>query len=136
RLEDWQAACLSVVWVGAYFFAPQGMNKIMNERWGNYWHSTLVTKHFVEACEVIDYADHHSGTVHMPPGNFNPYKIAVELFRDIEDGWAAGSVGKQYEELNTLGGRDRCEKNLGKGRKKIFEVRRIYNDVNFIDEFI
>jgi len=34
---------------------------------------------------VIDYADHHSGTVHMQPGGFNPYKIGLELFRDIED---------------------------------------------------
>ena len=64
----------------------------MNEGWASYWHSLLMTRHFVEAKEIIDYADHHSGTVHMPPGNFNPYKIGLELFRDIEDRWEQRQV--------------------------------------------
>jgi stage V sporulation protein R len=102
----------------------------------SYWHSTLMTKHFVEAKEIIDYADHHSGTVHMPPGNFNPYKIGIELFRDIEDRWNKGKFGKEYEESKNLGEKRKWDKGLGLGREKIFEVRRIYNDVNFIDEFM
>ncbi len=94
----------------AYYFAPQGMTKVMNEGWATYWHSTMMTKHYLDASEVIDYADHHSGTVHMPAGEFNPYKIGVEIFRDIEDRWNRGRFGKEYEELDTLGGRDRWEK--------------------------
>ena len=79
------------------------MTKVMNEGWASYWHSTLMTKHFVDAREIIDYADHHSGTVHMPPGNFNPYKIGIELFRDIEDRWNKGKFGKEYDEAKNLG---------------------------------
>jgi stage V sporulation protein R len=135
-LEPWQQDVLSIIRDEAYYFAPQGMTKVMNEGWATYWHSTMMTKHYLHASEVIDYADHHSGTVHMPPGNFNPYKIGVEIFRDIEDRWNKGRHGKEYEELDTLGGRDLWDKNQGEGRKKIFEVRRIYNDVNFIDEFL
>jgi stage V sporulation protein R len=103
RLEDWQIDCLSIVREESYYFAPQGMTKVMNEGWASYWHSTLMTKHFVEATEIVDYADHHSGTVHMPPGNFNPYKIGIELFRDIEDRWNKGRFGKEYEEASALG---------------------------------
>ncbi len=136
RLDDWQADCLSIVREEAYYFAPQGMTKVMNEGWASYWHSTLMTKHFVEAKEIIDYADHHSGTVHMPPGNFNPYKIGIELFRDIEDRWNKGKFGKEYEEAENLGEKKKWDKGLGLGREKIFEVRRVYNDVNFIDEFM
>ena len=102
----------------------------------SFWHSTLMTKHFVEAKEVIDYADHHSGTVHMPPGGFNPYKIGIEMFRDIEDRWNKGKFGKDYDESDSLGERKKWDKGLGLGREKIFEVRRIYNDVQFIDEFM
>ena len=102
----------------------------------SYWHSTMMTRHFLDASEVIDYADHHSGTVHMPPGNFNPYKIGIELFRDIEDRWNKGKFGKEYEEADTLGEKKKWDKGLGQGREKIFEVRRVYNDVNFIDEFM
>jgi stage V sporulation protein R len=136
RLEDWQMDCLSIVREEAYYFAPQGMTKVMNEGWASYWHSTLMTKHFVEAKEIIDYADHHSGTVHMPPGNFNPYKIGLELFRDIEDRWNKGKFGKAYDESDNLGEKKKWDKGLGQGREKIFEVRRMYNDVNFIDEFM
>ena len=136
RLDDWQADCLSIVREEAYYFAPQGMTKVMNEGWASYWHSTLMTKHFVEAKEIIDYADHHSGTVHMPPGNFNPYKIGLEMFRDIEDRWNKGKFGKEYDEAENLGQKKRWDKGLGQGREKIFEVRRVYNDVNFIDEFM
>lgn len=136
RLEDWQADILSLIREEAYYFAPQGMTKVMNEGWASYWHSTLMTKHFVEAREIIDYCDHHSGTVHMPPGGFNPYKIGIELFRDIEDRWNKGRFGKEYEEADDLGAKKKWDKGLGLGREKIFEVRRIYNDVQFIDEFM
>jgi stage V sporulation protein R len=136
RLDDWQMDCLSMVRDEAYYFAPQGMTKVMNEGWASYWHSTLMTKHFVDAKDIIDYADHHSGTVHMPPGSFNPYKIGLELFRNIEDRWNKGQFGKHYEESENLGEKKSWDKGLGLGREKIFEVRRMYNDVNFIDEFL
>ncbi len=136
RLEDWQSDCLSIVREEAYYYAPQGMTKVMNEGWASFWHSTLMTRHFVEAKEIIDYADHHSGTVHMPPGNFNPYKVGIELFRDIEDRWNKGRFGKEYDEADRLGEKKSWDKGLGLGREKIFEVRRVYNDVNFIDEFM
>jgi stage V sporulation protein R len=135
-LEPWQQDVLSIVRDEAYYFAPQGMTKVMNEGWATYWHSTIMTRHYLDATEIIDYADHHSGTVHMPPGNFNPYKIGVEIFRDIEDRWNKGRFGKEFDELDIIGGKDRYDRQLGEGRKKIFEVRRIYNDVNFIEEFL
>lgn len=135
-LEPWQQDVLAIIRDEAYYFAPQGMTKVMNEGWATYWHSTMMTRHYLTAAEVVDYADHHSGTVHMPPGNFNPYKIGVEIFRDIEDRWNKGKFGKEYDELDTLGGKDRYDRQLNQGRAKIFEVRRIYNDVNFIEEFL
>ena len=95
-----------------------------------------MTKHFLDSKEVIDYADHHSGTVHMPPGGFNPYKIGIEMFRDIEDRWNKGKFGKDYDESDNLGEKKKWDKGLGLGREKIFEVRSIYNDVQFIDEFM
>ena len=74
-----------------------------------------MSRHFVTAAEIIDYADHHSGTVHMPPGGFNPYKIGIELFRDIEDRWNKGKFGKEYEEAENLGEKKRWDKGPGPG---------------------
>jgi stage V sporulation protein R len=84
----------SIIRDEAYYFAPQGMTKVMNEGWATYWHSKLMTQHFLEAKEIIHYADQHSGVVHMPPGGFNPYKIGVELFKDIERRWNAASTAR------------------------------------------
>ena len=81
QLAEWQRDILALIRDEAYYFAPQGMTKIMNEGWATYWHSKLMTQHFLESSEIVDYADQHSGVVHMPPGGFNPYKIGVELFK-------------------------------------------------------
>jgi stage V sporulation protein R len=135
-LEDWQADVLSIIRDESYYFAPQAMTKIMNEGWASYWHSKLMTQHFLEAREIVHYADQHSGVVHMPPGGFNPYKIGIELFKDIERRWDTGQHGEAWERLERLGERERFDDSSMGGREKIFEVRRIYNDVNFIDEFL
>jgi len=135
-LETWQQDVLSIIRDEAYYFAPQAMTKVMNEGWATYWHSKLMTEHFVDATEIVHYADQHSGVVHMPPGGFNPYKIGVELFKDIERRWDRGQHGPAWERLEGLGAKERYDDGSMKGRDKIFEVRRIYNDVNFIDEFL
>jgi stage V sporulation protein R len=135
-LEDWQQDVLGIIRDESYYFAPQAMTKVMNEGWATYWHSKLMTEHFLEASEIIDYAEQHSGVVHMPPGGFNPYKIGVELFKDIERRWDRGQHGADYDRMEALGSREAHDDRSKQGRKKIFEVRRIYNDVNFIDEFL
>ena len=72
----------------------------------------------------------------MRPGRINPYKIGVELFRDIEDRWNKGRFGKEYEECDNLIQRKNWDKKLGLGQQKSFEVRKIYNDIGFIDTFL
>jgi stage V sporulation protein R len=135
-LDEWQQDIISIIRDESYYFAPQGMTKIMNEGWATYWHSKLMTQHFLEAKEIVHYADQHSGVVHMPPGGFNPYKIGIELFKDIERRWNKGQHGPAWERLEGIGAKDRFDDRSLQGRDKIFEVRRIYNDVNFIDEFL
>jgi stage V sporulation protein R len=135
-LEDWQQDILGIIRDEAYYFAPQAMTKIMNEGWATYWHSKLMTSHFLESSEIVHYADQHSGVVHMAPGGFNPYKIGVEMFKDIERRWNTGQHSAAWESLEGVGAKERFDDKSNKGREKIFEVRRIYNDVSFIDEFL
>jgi len=135
-LEEWQQDILSIIRDEAYYYSPQAMTKVMNEGWATYWHSKLMTQHFLEASEIVHYADQHSGVVHMAPGGFNPYKIGVELFKDIERRWNSGQHGPEWERLDSIGVKEVFDDRSMRGREKIFEVRRIYNDVNFIDEFL
>jgi stage V sporulation protein R len=135
-LERWKRDILSMIREEAYYFLPQMQTKIMNEGWASYWHSTIMTQKALTPEEVIDYADHHSGTLAPYSGRLNPYKLGVELFRDIEDRWNKGKFGKDYDECEDMVERKRWNKNLGLGRKRIFEARKLYNDLTFIDTFL
>ncbi len=145
-LEDWEADILDIIRSEAYYFAPQGQTKIMNEGWASYWHSTLMTRYILTDAELVTYCDHHSGTLASSPGRLNPYKLGIELFRDIEFRWDTGRYGKEYDECIDIQarrewGREKIRERPAvgiesPGREKIFQVRRIYNDVTFIDEFL
>jgi stage V sporulation protein R len=134
-LERWQLDILSIIKEESYYFAPQSQTKIMNEGWATYWHSKIMTEKALKDSELINYADHHSSTLANRLGRINPYKIGVELFRYIEDRWNKGRFGKEYDDCNNLTKKKNWDKKLGLGRRKIFEVRKIYNDVGFIDTF-
>jgi stage V sporulation protein R len=134
-LKNWQRDVLSIVREEAYYFLPQAQTKIMNEGWATYWHSRIMTEKAMTDGEVIDYADHHSGTLGGSKLHLNPYKLGVELFRDIEDRWDRGRFGKAYEECDDLTVRANWDTGSGLGRQKIFEVRRLYNDLTFVDTF-
>ncbi len=135
-LQRWQQDLLSIVRDEAYYFAPQAQTKIMNEGWATFWHTKMMTESLLEASEVVDYADHHSGTVHTPPGGFNPYKLGLALFRDIEERWNKGRFGPEWDDCEDWDAKRRWDKKTGIGRDKIFEVRRLYNDVTFVDTFL
>ena len=60
----------------------------------------------------------------------------MELFRDIEDRWNRGCFGREYEDCDDYATQQRWNTGAGKGREKIFEVRRIHNDLTFVDEFL
>lgn len=135
-LENWQRDVLALIREEAYYFAPQAQTKIMNEGWATYWHSKLLTEKVLTDAEVIDYADHHSGTLGGRTGRLNPYKLGVELFRDIEERWNKGRFGKDYEECEDLVERARWDRKIGLGRDKIFEVRGLNTDVTFIDNYL
>jgi len=106
-LEAWEADLLRMVRAEAYYFAPQRMTKIMNEGWASYWHSRLLTAGILEPSEIVEFADCHSGATLTAPGQINPYKLGIELFRHA-----------------VQNGRD------------IFFLRRVHNDVSFIDDLV
>jgi len=95
-----------------------------------------MTRAVLAPSEVLDYAERHAGAMVVQPGRVNPYKIGIELFRDVEERWDKGRFGKEYEECDDRERKRKWDTQLGKGREKIFEVRRIHNDVTFIDAFL
>lgn len=135
-LEDWERETLTMVRDEAYYFVPQMQTKILNEGWASYWHAKILTEKALRDSEVIDFADHHAGVLAMSPGRINPYKVGVELLRDIEDRWNRGAFGKEFDDCDDLVKKAKWDKKLGLGRQKIFEVRRVCNDVTFLDQYL
>lgn len=136
-MEAWERDILFMLREEALYFAPQGQTKIMNEGWASYWHTKIMTQHVLKDHELIDYADHHSGTVAMQPGGpLNPYKIGIELFRDIEERWNQGRFGMEYEHCTDMKAKAEWNRETGLGREKIFEIRRNCSDITFIDQYL
>ncbi len=130
-IEYGQADVYDISVEGTHRYVAQGF---VNHN--SYWHSTIMTQKVLAPSEVIDYADHHSGTMAMSGGRLNPYKIGIELLRDVEFRWNTGRFGKDFDECDDLERKRTWDRQLGLGRQKIFEVRRIHNDVTFIDTFL
>ncbi|HZG69487.1 MAG TPA: SpoVR family protein, partial [Herpetosiphonaceae bacterium] len=102
----------------------------------SFWHSQIMTQKAARASEIVDFAEHHSGVVATSPGRLNPYKLGLELLRDIEERWNKGKFGKDWEECDDLEAKRSWDRRTGLGREKLFEVRRFHNDITFIDEFL
>lgn len=106
-IPEWQRDILQIVRQEAYYFVPQRMTKIINEGWASFWHSRIMTRSLLGASDVVEFADCHSGATASQPGQLNPYKLGIELFRYAEE----------------------------KGMD-LFRLRSIHNDVSFIDAVI
>lgn len=135
-LERWEHDLLTVIRNEAYYFLPQMQTKIMNEGWATYWHSKLMTEHLCTGEDIFEYADRCAGVLATQPGQLNPYKLGIELFRHIEERWNKGRFGAEWEACDDLAARRQWDTQAGLGREKIFEVRRVHNDLTFIDAFL
>ncbi len=102
----------------------------------SFWHSKLMTEKLSDDSEIIEYAERNASVLETGSGRLNPYKLGVELYRHIEERWNRGQFGKEWEDCESLEARHAWDRRTGLGRKKIFEVRSLYNDVTFIDEFL
>jgi len=135
-LSTWQKDILSMIRREAYYYGPQASTKIINEGWAAYWHSRIMTRKAMTDAEAVEFAELHAGVVRASRAQLNPYRLGMLLFRDIERRWDKGQFGPDWEECQDMARRDHFDTGAMQGVKKIFEVRRIHNDVTFVDEFL
>jgi len=136
-MSAWEKKLLGIIRDESYYFAPQAQTKILNEGWATYWHSKMMTQLApLHASEIVDYCDHFAGVVASNSGSLNPYKLGVELLRHIERRWDKGQFGLEYLNIDDPKTRSQWNTQAGLGRQKLMEVRRIHNDITFLDEFL
>ena len=105
--DEWERDVAGIVLAEARYFLPQRLTRIVNEGWACYWHSRILTGGVLDASEIVDFADCHSGATAQAPGRINPYKLGLALWRHAE---------RRGEDL--------------------FRLRRLHNDASFVDELV
>lgn len=136
-LSSWQKRVLGIIREEAYYFAPQGQTKILNEGWATFWHSLMMTQMArLHDSEIVEYCDQYSGVVATPRGQLNPYKLGVELLRHVRSRWDRGQFGLEYMHCDDPRKRQEWNTEAGLGFEKLFEIRKIHNDITFIDSFL
>lgn len=83
---------------------------------------------------IVEYAAHKMGVL---GGKYstNPYKLGYYLLKDIRERWDKGQFGREWEECTDLVKKENWNIPTNKGKEKIFEVRKYYDDLTFIHEF-
>jgi stage V sporulation protein R len=134
-LARWEWDLLHIVHDEALYFAPQRVTKIMNEGWASYWHRRLMVDDVLTDDEVVDYADTVAGTL-VEGRSLNPYKLGLELLLDIEERWNKGQHGLEWERCDDYAKKATWDTREGRGLDEMFRVRRIHNDVTFLDTYL
>jgi stage V sporulation protein R len=122
-LEPWQQDVLQIIREESHYFYPQFLTKILNEGWASYWHAELFHQYDgVSPAEMIEFARLHASVVN-PGGrlSINPYYLGYSILVDIEKRWDA---------LHAAG------ESAITGRQKLFEVRRLEDDISFLRNYL
>lgn len=140
-LKAWQQDIVAMLYQESMYFAPQRTTQMMNEGWASYIDHNIIAKEGLcslgqggDDCGIIEYALHKAGVLGGKYSS-NPYKIGYYLFQEIEERWNKGRFGREYEECNDISVKNNWDTKAGLGHKKVFEVRKHYNDVMAINEF-
>jgi len=119
---------------------PQRRTRVMNEGWATYWHQRIMERLFQDgylSAEEHGYYNLYNARVltHMPR-TINPYLVGLRMFEDVEERWNKGRFGPEWDDCRSRLRRERWDTSLGKGREKIFQVRRTHTDRFFFEEFL
>ncbi|MBV9707387.1 MAG: SpoVR family protein, partial [Chloroflexi bacterium] len=129
-LQTWQRDILEIVRHEWLYFVPQMQTKVMNEGWASLWHSRIMRQlgdeSVISNSEIIEFAQLHSGVLSPSRVSLNPYYLGFKMLEDIERRWDSPTTEEQ----------EKFGRKPGMGRKKIFEVREMDNDVSFLRNYL
>lgn len=134
-LKAWQQDVISMLYEEAMYFSPQRCTKVLNEGWASTVDSQIMARWGFAGNEIFNYAHHKAGVL-GGKYSMNPYKLGYCMFMDIEERYNKGKFGREYEECEDVQAKEKWDKKLGLGHEKIFEVRKHYNDLTAISEFV
>ena len=140
-LKPWESDIVSMLYEESMYFAPQRMTKMLNEGHASWVDYNIIAKEGLsglgqehDSGGIIEYAKHKMGVL-GGKYSMNPYKLGFNILCDIEERWDKGRFGSEWEECTDSKKKEDWDLKLGLGKEKVFEVRKLYNDVTAIMEF-
>lgn len=145
KLHPWQRDMLGRLREESYYFVPQVRTKLMNEGWATFWHHKLMNDcpELIDESETTAISQMKAGVEAPNPNGINPYQVGHAIFQNIYKRAAYGlddfdiefqpNKTIRYADLN-----DRMENRKPDdkaGLEKVLDVRKWYNDVEFIRQF-
>jgi stage V sporulation protein R len=140
-LKPWQADIVAMIHEESSYFSPQARTKTLNEGWASFIDYKILSEGGL-AClgqdsdsgGIVEYATSKmigfGGQYSM-----NPYKLGFCLFQEIEERWNKGQFGEEWEACDNMHEKENWDKDVGLGKEKVFEVRKIYDDFTALAEF-
>jgi stage V sporulation protein R len=135
-LTNWQRDIIAMLYEEAMYFAPQALTKMANEGWASYGDFSIMARNrWANMSGIVHYARHKMGVL-GGKYSMNPYSVGFKLFLHIEDRWNKGRFGTAYDECKDAQKKENWDTKAGLGHEKVFEVRRVHNDVTMIQSFL
>ena len=125
-LQEWQRDAIWIVRSEMLYFVPQMQTKIMNEGWASYWHARIMRELELTDDQYNEFAILHSAVLAPSQRQINPYYVGMKIFEDVERRWNAPTE-EERKKFGRVG---------DEGKKKIFEVRELDNDVSFLRSYL
>ncbi len=132
----WMKSIMNIVRDTSLYFAPQGRSKIVNEGWASYWHDTLFRQDERIKGHESAYAVLNAGVTSVSRVGLNPYAIGLRLLQHIEQLADQGKLSFYYQKVLNMEDRKAFDKQTGKGREAIFNIRKYFSDFTLINTFV
>ncbi len=134
--NKWMQSVLHVVRNTSLYFQPQIRTKIMNEGWASYWHEELFLADERIRGHEISFSRVNAFVTALPRVGLNPYALGLRLYRHIEEKAERGQLTWSYQKLRDRHWRADFDRQTGRGKQTIFQVRENLSDFLFINQFV
>ena len=134
--NQWMKAVVNIVRDTSLYFAPQIRTKTINEGWASYWHDELFRGDDRIKGHESEYSVINAKVTSISRVGYNPYAIGLRLVQYVESLANEGKISREYQLILNSESRDDFNKNTGKGKSALFELRNKFSDFTLINTFV
>ncbi len=134
--NEWMKEVVQIVRKTSLYFQPQMREKFFAEGWASYWHDRLFIQDERVRGNEVKYAKIHANVTALSRNRLNPYAIGMRLLQHIEEMTGKGKYSYEYQQMQSIKGRESYDRQTGKGTEFLLSIREDMNDFMLINTFV